>query len=817
MKKHKTIRREGGALAARKRKGEKWKKALAWAVATYTLGMAPVAFALPVLDAKDAAVRIANVTNGLNITSGAANNVIQWVDFSIGKNESVNFNDTNNYLNYVTGHARSDIFGTLTGDGNIFIINPNGILIGDGATVNVGALYLSTRHLADEQLAAFREHGTNPLLEAGSAIGDVVNLGNLNATSISVEGNVIKFKNEADVTLKADAPAGSKINVNAGGEIRVGFAVGAEATAVNDTQYKKENVTVPTLDNWDFNGKEPTKYMLVRNGYELQNMQNNYWESTGAYYMLANDIALPEVGEKQSNFNHRRDPYVIKSFSGRFDGLNYQIQNLTIYSSKSRDDVGLFGHVSGTGIVENVGLVGGSVTGAGSNVGGIVGENDGIVRNVYHTGRVTGREDVGGIVGLNTGTVERAYNTGDVTGTVEVGGIVGYSKGIIREAFNTGTVLSTDSAGMAGGIVGDNSSTVAFVENAYNTGVVTGAFLVGGIAGKSQGSATNVYNTGTVTGTGTNVRVGGLVGSSDGSLTNAYSKTGVAFLGEGATPWKDYTVSDTIGSTANLMNENVQAVSAEDLKKAATFAGFGFTNGVSSNGKWRMYEGQTMPLLTAFLTRADNRVEKECESEEDVGKFAGYSATTFNGEVEQVLEVEGQYVYGKNYIQDYAVYKLKQSDPVTPDPVPPDPVNPDPNPNPNPNPTPNPNPIPNPAPNPNPNPAPNPQNAIADLEQTQEYKNTVTALESNANAEQEKKVRAMAIPSANGPTVALENRLEILGEGLHMPESMSTEALAASLNGEPTQQTATVPADTPPAPAADSTTAGEASNEEDEE
>ena len=43
----------------------------------------PRAEALPVLDSKDAAVAIANVTNGMNITSSATNNVIQWVDFSI--------------------------------------------------------------------------------------------------------------------------------------------------------------------------------------------------------------------------------------------------------------------------------------------------------------------------------------------------------------------------------------------------------------------------------------------------------------------------------------------------------------------------------------------------------------------------------------------------------------------------------------------------------------------------------------------------------------------------------------------------------------
>ena len=161
--------------------------------------MATPAYALPVLDSKDAAVSIAKPDDvTMNIASGAANNVIKWVDFSIagGANrETVNF-DANNYLNYVTGSARSDIYGTLTGGGSIYIVNPNGVLFGDGAQVNVGSLYVSTRSLTDDQLSAFTTSGANPLT-GGDIKGDVVNLGALNATDITVEGNNITFKNTA--------------------------------------------------------------------------------------------------------------------------------------------------------------------------------------------------------------------------------------------------------------------------------------------------------------------------------------------------------------------------------------------------------------------------------------------------------------------------------------------------------------------------------------------------------------------------------------------------------------------------------------------
>ncbi|MBO4852514.1 MAG: filamentous hemagglutinin N-terminal domain-containing protein [Schwartzia sp.] len=641
----------------------------------------PVACANPVLDVKDAAVTITG-TSDMSITSTAANNVIKWVDFSIGSGEKVAF-DTNNYLNFVTGSARSDILGTLTGGGNIYLVNPNGILIGDNATVNVGNLYLSTKQLDVAALTSY-DAGISQLSSVVAAAGDVINLGNLNATSITVEGNNITFKNVADVTLKNDAPEGSKINVTADGEIRVGFAVGDEATDFSDTQYtidkssgaiKDFNGNSVTLSNpagWSFNGgeKTPVQYMLVRNRFELQNINNN----RSGNYMLASDVTLPTVAEGESNFtpiggynkNWYREP-----FSGKFDGLGHQIENLAVHITESiyieqddgyaplkedvNDEVGLFSRVGETGVVENLGLVGGSVAGT-DHVGGIAGANEGTIRNVYHTGSVTGRSYVGGVAGVNDGTVERAYNTGTVTGTlIDVGGVAGANGGTINEVLNTGTVSSSDNN--VGGIAGRMMS--SYVINAYNTGAVTGANMVGGIAGSMNNrgaEVTNVYNTGSVTGTGTSGRVGGLVGDLDqGTLTNAYTKSGVASA-TNITDYENYYVHDTVG---NRPDYGVKIDNEADLMKAATFyqgdeehPGFGFTQnddgsytGFSESGVWRIYEGYTMPLLTAFLTRKDDTTSRMTiyDGTADVGN-ATY-------ETSQHKSAESQ-IGGFNYIKD---------------------------------------------------------------------------------------------------------------------------------------------------------------------
>ncbi len=75
-----------------------------------------LAATLPTLDYKGATAYVTiddtSTANKMSISSSKTNNVLKWVDFSIGKGGTVQF-DPNNYLNYVTGHGRSEIDGIL--------------------------------------------------------------------------------------------------------------------------------------------------------------------------------------------------------------------------------------------------------------------------------------------------------------------------------------------------------------------------------------------------------------------------------------------------------------------------------------------------------------------------------------------------------------------------------------------------------------------------------------------------------------------------------------------------------------------------------
>lgn len=95
-----------------------------------------------------------NTNHVMDITQTGKNGIIKWNDFSIGANATVNFKgdtDRFNTLNYVTGSNMSQIYGKMNANnnGNIYLVNPNGIQIGNSAQINVGSLYVSTKKIDD--------------------------------------------------------------------------------------------------------------------------------------------------------------------------------------------------------------------------------------------------------------------------------------------------------------------------------------------------------------------------------------------------------------------------------------------------------------------------------------------------------------------------------------------------------------------------------------------------------------------------------------------------------------------------------------------
>lgn len=119
----------------------------------------------------------------MNITQTGQRGLIEWQSFSIGSGARVNIvqpGPQSVLVNRVTpGTApASEIYGQLSSNGRVFLVNPAGITFGAGAQVNVGSLVATTLDLApsmlDNQYAALLDPATPSIALAGKAAGDLV-------------------------------------------------------------------------------------------------------------------------------------------------------------------------------------------------------------------------------------------------------------------------------------------------------------------------------------------------------------------------------------------------------------------------------------------------------------------------------------------------------------------------------------------------------------------------------------------------------------------------------------------------------------------
>lgn len=121
-------------------------------------------------------------TGQMTVQQNTQNALINWQSFSIGQGGRVVFNQPNAQsiaLNRVTGSDPSSIFGSLSANGRVFLVNPNGVLFGAGASVNVSGLVASTLNVSDSDFAA----GRYIFSRGNAAAASVTNAGTLQAAT----------------------------------------------------------------------------------------------------------------------------------------------------------------------------------------------------------------------------------------------------------------------------------------------------------------------------------------------------------------------------------------------------------------------------------------------------------------------------------------------------------------------------------------------------------------------------------------------------------------------------------------------------------
>jgi len=166
------------------------------------------------------------------ITQGSQKAILNWQSFNIGAGQSVQFVQPNSAavaLNRILGQNPTAIYGSLTANGQVFLINPAGVMFAPTAQVNVGGLVASSLALSNEDFSAGR------YVFSGTGAGSVVNHGNLQAAPggyVALLG--AQVSNTGSITASAGSVAlgaGSRITLDPSGSGLVKFSV--DAAAVN--------------------------------------------------------------------------------------------------------------------------------------------------------------------------------------------------------------------------------------------------------------------------------------------------------------------------------------------------------------------------------------------------------------------------------------------------------------------------------------------------------------------------------------------------------------------------------------------------------
>ena len=350
----------------------------------------------------------------LNIHQTGQTAVNKWSDFSIGADATVNFTGTVdgfNSFNYVKDGPISEIYGQLNAiGGNIFIANPAGVQIGNSAQINVGSLYVTNRELEQGHLDAIAGKNT------AAAIGDylrtngtianpaaeLMSLGSItSATSVTFDGGRIVldtdrlFSGESGVGTGEMAKDNIKIFTNDENEVVLGYTsyTTTDPTDPDAGQFGEReyfNITVNGKLIEDFSG-----YMWVEDLFQLQAMDTKL----DGWFALRNAIDANYTASMNNGAGFDPIGDDSQAFTGRFDGLGYDIFGLTI--NRQQNFVGLFGAISGSAAVaRNFTINSGSISGLG-NVGSVAGavRNGALIENITNTADVSGENQVGGIAG----------------------------------------------------------------------------------------------------------------------------------------------------------------------------------------------------------------------------------------------------------------------------------------------------------------------------------------------------------------------------------------------------------------------------------
>lgn len=631
--------------------------------------------------------------NQMNLHQTTQNAIVTWDSFSIGANATVTIrgdHDNFNMLNYVTGSESSQIYGKLNsyvGDkqgGNIYLVNPNGVQIGNSAEINVGSLHIANKKIDD--INRWNENtDIAKALKQNKAMtnAELMSLGYINASKLVFEGErvVIDMDRLSGLdTTKADALTivSKPYDDKSFGDNRKYDVVLGSSTPENAKEWGKYMVFADngTGASWqgtvqagnpDAPNQSVTEfftYRWIKDGKELENIGKKQDWGMGDHYALRYSIDL--TGSNQTPIGNTQD----NAFKGKFDGLDNSIFGLRIDNSDNKyAATGLFGFTDGA-IMGNVTLIAGndgvSIQGGATDTGAFIGHAvNTTVKGVNSTLKVSGKNNVGGIIGYAEGNRKLTYNFVDASGSVQPES----RSSELSNLTNTGNVSGVSNVGglvgyMNGGKLSNDEENRVQYKGSYNLGKITGidngsdySYNIGGMIGKAEnatvgGTKNTLINYNTVEG---GYNVGGIVGSISNNTTVANASN------EGVVKANGFTIDSYIYHTdytgSNWQNNNealpgthkaevraanvggiVGSIAGSELKDVTNKADVSSAlvkKTANNNNDPRGFDHYAAGNVGGIVGRAEdsnitnaNNVESNIRGAMNVGGIAGYFGST---------------------------------------------------------------------------------------------------------------------------------------------------------------------------------------------
>ncbi len=365
------------------------------------------------------------------ITQTSRNAIINWSSFSVGAGNAVRFeNGSGATLNRVTGLSPSQIDGSLSASGSVYLVNPHGITVSPTGQVTTGGSFIASTH--DVSDAEFNAGGA--MTFRGTSTASVINYGSIGSLGGDVALIARKVENAGTIT----APSGT-VGLAAGYEVLVRDAALSDGKFVvkvggSDTEAKTAGVIRAAEAELKANGG---------NVYALAGNMDSITKATGVaskggrIFLTAGDGGTVQVTQKVSAR--------ATASNGKAKGGEIRVSGGTVKVSGKLDSKGE-GDAGGTIVVtgRDIALASGADLDASGTTGGVV-----LVGGDYQGGKDVATKYLAEDVATAQTTTVEAGATIRADGSAGAGGrIVVWSNETTRFS---GAISATGAGSAAGG------------------------------------------------------------------------------------------------------------------------------------------------------------------------------------------------------------------------------------------------------------------------------------------------------------------------------------------------------------------------------